>query len=123
MRKILLLSTILLITSIVSAQSVKIDKRAEKYYTKEEIQSMPPEKIKQINTLYTKSFIIPDQFKNNINPNDIDIREYSKERLPFDRAKVYLKEKTNTPETDIRKKEYIILLSINELKTLYSKIK
>jgi len=123
MRKLLLLIAVFIFIAQSYSQSVKIDKRAEKYYTKEEIKSMPPEKIKQINALYTKSFIIPDEFKGQINPDDIDIRDYSRERLPFDRAKVYLKQKSDRPETDNRSDKYIILLSIQELKTLYANIK
>ncbi len=122
MRKLLLL-TILFLSISVFSQKIEIDKRARKYYTDTEIASMSNSKIKRINALYQQSFIIPDEFKGSINPNDIDIRDYSKERLPHERAKVHIRVKTNTPETDIRKKEYIILLSIDELQELYSKIK
>ncbi len=115
---------LMLLTAFSFAQKTPVDKRAYAYYTQEEISQMPDYKIKQINFLYQHSFVIPDEFKGQINPNDIDIRLYSKQRLAHQRAKVYLKNpSTMEKERDNFTGQFIYLLSIDELQEAYENIK
>ncbi len=129
MKKITLLAFLLgVITNISFSQStnVQLDKRAYKYYTPEEIKSMPPNKIKKINYVYRHSFIIPEKFKGQIDPNDIDIRKYSRYRKLHEQAKVYLIDKTKDKikgESDYNLSDkYIYLISIDDLRDAYDKI-
>jgi len=123
-KNIFLISFLLLLTHLLFSQQPVLDKRAYAYYTQEEINKMPDYKIKQVNFLYRNSFIIPKEFKGQINPDSIDIRQYSKQRLPYKRAKVYLKtQNISTKEKDNFNGQYIYLLSIEELKAAYENIK
>jgi hypothetical protein len=123
MKKILLFICLLIIvTKINFAQNVnKVDKRALNYYTTEEINNMPLTKINQINYLYTKSFIIPDEFKNKIKPDDIDIRLYSGFRKQNERAKAYIYSMIEGIDKN-NSNEYIILLSISEIQQAFKEI-
>ncbi len=124
MRNLITGIVLILIASSVFGQEITVDKRAYGYYTQNEINKMPKYKIKQINFLYQHSFTIPDEFKGQINPNDIDIRQYSKQRLPHSRAKVFLKTQGDTQkERDNFTGQYIYLLSIDELREAYENIK
>lgn len=106
------------------AQKTQIDKRAYAYYTQDEISQMPDYKIKQINFLYQQSFIIPKEFKGQINPDEIDIRKYSRERAPHQRVKIYLKNPVSEKrEQDNVSNKYIYLLSIDELQEAYENLK
>jgi|GEM_PF-3502266 len=110
--------------SVTFAQKTQIDKRAYAYYTQDEIRQMPDYKIKQINFLYQQSFIIPKEFEGQINPDEIDIRKYSRQRAPHQRIKVYLKNPaTERKEQDNVSNKYIYLLSIDELQEAYENIK
>ncbi len=116
---------ILLMSTGLFAQKIQIDKRALNYYSKEEIQSMPESKIKKINYLYKYSFIIPDEFKGQIDPNSIDIRKYARYRKLNEMAKVYLIDDTKEPkaESDYNLSgKYIYLISIEDLRDAYDKI-
>ena len=114
----------MLSVSLVYGQKTTIDKRAFSYYTQSEINQMPEYKIKQINFLYQHSFVIPNEFNGQINPNDIDIRQYSKQRLPHTRAKVFLESIAPTEkERDNFTGQYIYLLSIDELQEAYDNLK
>jgi len=123
MRKTILLGFLLLFFVGVNAQKTQIDKRALNYYTKEQIAKMPSSKIKQINYLYQESFVIPDEFKNQISNDDIDIRDYSKQRLKDKRAKVFVINKNAKRESESEKNIYFYLLSIEELQQAYKNIK
>ena len=94
-----------------------IDKKALNYYTFEDINNMSLIKIKQLNYLYNKSFIIPDKFKNIINTKEIDIRNYSGYREKNKRVKVPL----NINER-ASSEEYIILLSGSEVRHKFKDI-
>lgn len=125
MRKIYITSMILFFSCVTLAQKTTLDKRAFGYYTQEEINAMPNYKIKQINYLYQQSFEIPNEFKGLINPNDIDIRRYSKQRLPNRKAKVYLYNANveQQKEQDNFSNQYIYLISIEDLQNAYENIK
>ena len=123
MRKTILLSFLVLFFVATKAQKTQIDKRALNYYSKEQIAKMPEKKLKQINFLYQHSFIIPDEFKTQINTNDIDIRDYSNQRLADKRAKVFVINKNAKRETESEKNIYFYLLSIEELQQAYKNIK
>ena len=79
--------------------------------------------MKQINFLYSKSFVIPDEFKTQINTSDIDIRYYSNQRLVDKRAKVFVINKDAKREKESEKNIYFYLLSIEELQQAYKNIK
>ena len=101
-----------------NAGPVKVDSRAFLFYSQDELDAMPEYKKAQINFLINKSFIIPNEMKAKINPDDINGMEYNGYRKEDERAKVPLmisKELTNA--------EYIILLSYKELDEAYVKIK
>lgn len=123
--RVLFISIVFLLTvSFSFAQKKTIDKRAFTYYTQDEISQMPDYKIEQINFLYQYSFIIPDEFKGQINIDNIDIRQYSKQRLAHQRAKVFLNSQTSKKkEQDNFTGQYIYLLSIDELQEAYEKFK
>ena len=101
----------------------KIDSRARNYYSDAQISKMTENKIKKINFLYTQSFIIPDEFKNSINPKNIDIRQYSRERKKDSQAKVFLINKNAVSERDAYLSQYIYLISIDDLQKAYSELK
>jgi hypothetical protein len=127
MKKISVLTFLFFLTIFAfSQQEIQIDKRAYNYYTKEEINSMPINKIKKINFLYKHSFIIPEEFKGQIDPNKIDVRKYSRYRKLHERTKVYLIDDSKTPkgESDVNNLsgKYIYLISIDELRDSYEKI-
>ena len=121
-KKLIFAFTILLFISV-NAQQIELDKRALNYYSKEQITKIPDTKIKQINFLYQESFIIPKEFEGQINPNDIDIRDYSQQRLPNEQAKVFLINKDATKEKESQSNYYIYLISIEELQEAYKTIK
>jgi len=125
MKKGIMVLLIMLSSSVLFAQKIQIDKRALKYYSEEEIKSMPINKIKKINFLYSQSFIIPEEFKGQIDPNSIDIRKYSRYRKLNEMAKVYLidhnKEVKGESDYNLSNK-YIYLISIEELRDAYEKI-
>ena len=127
MKKIIILSVLFSISIFsFSQQKIQIDKRAYNYYTKEEINSMPACKIKKINYLYKHSFIIPEEFKGQIDPNSIDVRKYSRYRKLHENAKVYLIDDTKDVKGESDKNnlsgKYIYLISIEELRDAYNKI-
>ncbi len=116
---------ILFMSTGLFAQKTQIDKRALNYYSQEEIKSMPESKIKKINYLYRYSFIIPDEFKGQIDPNSIDIRKYARYRKLNEMAKVYLIDETKNVkgESDYNLSDkYIYLISIEDLRDAYEKI-
>ena len=123
MRKTILLSLLILLFVAANAQKVQIDKRATNYYSKEQVSKMSDTKIKQINFLYQESFIIPKESKGLINKDEIDIRNYSNQRLADKRAKVFVKNKNAKREVESEKNIYFYLLSIEELQQAYKKIK
>lgn len=123
MRRFIFTGLLVFLVNLGYSQKVTIDKRAYAYYTQEEIAQMPEFKIKQVNFLYRQSFIIPDKFKGQINPDEIDIRQYSKQRLPHSRAKVYLKSPGTSREKDNFTGQYIYLLSIDELQEAYENLR
>ena len=123
MRKTILLSLLVLLFVATNAQKVQIDNRASNYYSKEQVLEMSDTKIKQINFLYQESFIIPEESKGFINKADIDIRNYSNQRLADKRAKVFVKNKNAKSEVESEKNIYFYLLSIEELQKAYKKIK
>ena len=125
MRKIFFGGILLLFSFVTFAQKPTLDKRAYAYYTQDEINAMPDFKIKQINYLYQQSFEIPEEFKEQINPDDIDIRRYSKQRLPNKKVKVYLYNSNaeDQKEHDNFSGQYIYLISIEDLQNAYENIK
>ncbi len=125
MRKLFFAGILLLFSFVTFAQKTTLDKRAYAYYTQDEINAMPDYKIKQINYLYQNSFEIPEEFKGQIDPNDIDIRRYSKQRLPDKKVKVYLYDTntSNQKEHDNFSGKYIYLISIEDLQNAYENIK
>ncbi len=123
MKQFILLILMCLAINSLFAQDTQLDRRAIQKYTQEQIREMPKTKIKQINFLYQQSFIIPDQFKNKIDPNSIDISLYSKMRLVDQQAKVNLINPDAKRESESTTELYIYLLSIDELKQAYQNIK
>ena len=123
MRKTILLSFLVLFFVSTKAQKTQIDKRALNYYSQEQISKMPDSKIKQINFLYQESFVIPEEFKAQINKDDIDIRDYSRQRLKDKRAKVFVINKNAKREKESESSMYFYLLSIEELQQAYKNIK
>ncbi len=123
MRKTILLSFLLLLFISTKAQKTQLDKRALNYYSEQQVSKMSDTKLRQINFLYQKSFVIPKEFKTQINKNDIDIRDYSNQRLAGKRAKVYVINKNAKRETESEKNIYFYLLSIEELQQAYKNIK
>ncbi len=123
MRKYLLLGFFVLFFLNINAQETKPDKRALNYYSQKQIANMPEVKIKQINYLYQKSFIIPKEFEAIINADEINIRDYSNLRLSDKRAKVFIKNKNANSEKESVNSYYIYLISIDELQQAYKEIK
>jgi ribulose bisphosphate carboxylase small subunit len=103
-----------------SQNSKLIDKRAFNYYTEKEINEMPVQKIKEINFLFTKSFIIPEEFKSQINVNDVDGFKYGMFRKEHEQVKVMLdiEKELNQPSN-----KYIILLSFDEVNREFEAIR
>ncbi|MBI4646358.1 MAG: hypothetical protein HY738_07145 [Bacteroidia bacterium] len=128
MKNILMLSLNLFLLTVLSGQLLaqskeEIDKRALKYYSNQEIKEMPAYKIKQINYLFTKSFIIPDEMKEKVDPAQIDINQYTRIREYDSQKKVNLiNNGTVTSEADAFTEKYIILLSIKEIQQAYKDI-
>jgi hypothetical protein len=123
MRKYLLLGFFALVFLNINAQETKPDKRALNYYSQEQIANMPDVKIKQINYLYQKSFVIPKEFEAIINADEINIRDYSNLRLSDKRAKVFIKNTNAHSERESENSYYINLISIDELQQAYKEIK
>lgn len=117
MRNFLLTAFLLLSVSVISQNMDKVDKRALKKYSPEELTVMPAVKIEQINYLYNASFIIPDELKGVVNPAEIDVALYTLHRKENDRVKIDLglndEKKTG---------KYIILLSHKEVDKAFEEI-
>ncbi len=103
--------------SLNAQDKIKIDNRAYNHYTIEEIKQMPDSKIEKLNFLFNESFIIPEQMKNKIKKEEIDVYSYSVFRKENERVEVSL-----TITKEIVSKEYIILLSYKEMDEAYQKI-
>lgn len=104
-------------SSFAQNNTVQLDERARKHYTEEQIQSLSPEKIRQINFYYSKSFIVLKKDKPcascpPIDESTIDITQFENSRAEDRRVVVYLT-KPGYP---------IELLSWNELKAEYEKM-
>lgn len=99
-------------------KSVLLDSRAYLLYTQDEINEMPEYKKAQINFIIRKSFIVPNEMKGKINPDEINGMEYNGYRKENERVKVPL-----LISKEISNFEYIILLSYKEIDEAYLKIK
>lgn len=93
-----------------------LDERAKKYYSEEQIKSFTPEKIKQINFYYSKSFVI---LKKDvcascpaIDASTIDVTKFESSRAEDRRVVVFLTKPGHPIE----------LLSWNEIKAEYAKL-
>lgn len=126
MRIYVLLASLFISISVISqniqkndenTSNEKIDKRALRQYSADEINQMPASKILKINYLYSSSFIIPDEMKALINPSDIDIALYSLFRKENERVTLDL----GTPQ-EKKTGKCIILLSYQEVEKAYSEI-
>jgi len=74
-------------------ENLKVDSRAMKYFTLEQVKSMEPFQIEQMNYLFGASFEIDDKTEQcevcpEINPEEIDIKGLS--RSQTERTKFYL---------------------------------
>ena len=103
--------------SLNAHDEIKIDNRAYNHYTIEEIKQIPDSKIEKLNFLFNESFIIPEQMKDKLKKEEIDVYSYSVFRKENERVEVSL-----TITKEIVSKEYIILLSYKEMDEAYQKI-
>lgn len=116
------------IFNTVTAQNTKtsnleiIDKRALNHYTKDDIKEMAIAKVYFVNWLFTKSYIIPDEYKNVINEKNIDIFEYTTFRDENQQVKVYVSPDGNIEKAASVKGAYIILKSHKEVRNVRKKI-
>lgn len=106
---------IFLLTS--NAYSQEIDSRVYNHYSKEEVNTMGPEKIEKMNFLLRESFIIPDEMKDVISHDDVDVLDYAVLRLEDQRAKVHL-----LIDKEISDGPYFYLISFKELDAAYMRI-
>lgn len=121
MKKFTLLFYALMLFSVdhalAQSGSVQLDERARKHYTEEQIKSLSPEKIQQINFYYSKSFVILKKDKEctscpPIDESSIDITLFENSRAEDRRVVVFL----------TRPGYPIELLSWNELKAEYARM-
>ena len=105
------------------AQTTELDQRAMNYYSEQQVAELSDLKIKQINYLYSNSFVVPEEMQEKINPEEIDVRKYSKRRSKSERVKIYLIAQGETrSEEQAFTENYILLKSIDELKDAYSQL-
>lgn len=118
--KLIFTFTLFVISILTYSQELnQIDKRALNYYSTDELKEMPQSKIKEVNFYYSESFIIPEEFKEIIKAENINIKTYEEYRQINERAKVYLYKETSTGEVQEESNYFIYLLSKNELKEAY----
>jgi len=120
MRLYLIIIGIILSYSFLNAQTiskVEIDKRAYNYYTIKEISEMPDVKIEKINYLISNSFIIPNEMKGKFTKKDINGFEFSSFRKEDERVTIPI-----LVNQEVKSKEYIILLSNQEIEQAYQNI-
>ncbi|MBN2681331.1 MAG: hypothetical protein JXR58_02375 [Bacteroidales bacterium] len=94
-----------------------VDSRVYKHYSKEEVSEMNSEKIEKMNFLIRESFIIPEEMKGKINPDELDVLGYAVLRLEDERAKVHL-----MIDEEIADGPYFFLISYKELDAAYLRI-
>lgn len=117
----LIVAVLTVLPAILFAQSgIKLDHRAYNHYTIDEINKMSEAKKRQVNFLFNQSFIVPEKYKEVVNPDLIDVLDYNSLRRPNDRVEVYLRSKEG--EEEVSTDRTIILLSINELLNMYKAI-
>ena len=116
------LALILSVSAISAQNPQQVDQRALKHYTVEEISQMPDYKIEQINFLFNESYLIPEKFQEKINAEQVDIMLFTGYRKQAERVNVPLNINTEGREGGISE-EYIILLSADELKEAFQKIR
>lgn len=103
-----------------SQETVQIDKRAFNYYTEQEIKEMPVLKIIQTNYLFRESFIIPDEFKQTLNSENVDGFKLGAFRKEKERVKISI---DIEKEEKLSSNKYVILLSYEEVDKALSDIK
>lgn len=115
--KIFLFSVMFLFSVVLLAQNdaKKIDKRVYNYYTKEQVLNMPLFKQKQVNYLFSKSFVIPEEMKDKIDVENFDISGYNSFRKNDEDTKVYINFEKNTGP-------YFILLSKSKVNRRFKEI-
>jgi hypothetical protein len=87
---------------------------AQKYYNRKQASTMPDLKIKQVNFLYSQSFIV-SKSDCKINENELDFNAFNHLRKAGSRVKVPVAQKGCAAEIE--------LLSIDELNSEFEKIK
>lgn len=109
-------------SAVFAQESIKLDDRTIKHYSKEQIEELTDISILQINYLFNESFIIPEEMKEFVNAADIDILDYHQCRLPKERKKVFLVNPNASSEADSFTDKYIILFSVLEVQDAINKI-
>ncbi len=101
------------------SDNIELDLRARKHYTTEDIRVMPTLKKKQVNFMYTQSYL-PDP-KNSYNTDcskipvdEFDVYDYNKQRKEKERVTIVVADKTC--------KFLVVLLSWDEVKQQNKKI-
>jgi hypothetical protein len=92
----------------------QVDPRAKKHYTAEQINTFSPEKLKQVNFYYSKSFVLMKKGNGcpDVSEQTIDITKYENQRAENRRVVVFIAK----PGCSIE------LLSRDEMNAEYSKI-
>lgn len=78
---------------------------------------MSPEKIEKMNFLIRESFVIPEEMKNIINADELDVLGYAVLRMEDQRAKVHI-----MINEEIADGPYFYLISYKELDAAYQRI-
>jgi hypothetical protein len=117
MKRILLMQLACFLCMLANGQSVELDQRAKSHYSPEQIASLSPVKIAQINFYYQRSFEVKKGDKacancTNIDPATLDITRFENQRAADRRVVVFV----STPGWPI------VLLSLNELEQEYKRI-
>ncbi|OFX55531.1 MAG: hypothetical protein A2046_00820 [Bacteroidetes bacterium GWA2_30_7] len=103
-----------------SQEKTQIDKRALNYYSEQEIKEMPVSKILQTNYLFRDSYIIPDEFKQSLNSENVDGFKLGAFRKEKERVKINI---DIEKEEKITSNKYVILLSYEEVDKALNEIK
>lgn len=107
-------------SQLFSQTKVALDKRAINYYSAQEINEMPESKIIQTNYLFRESYLIPDEFKQTLNSDNVDGFKLGAFRKEKERVKINIDmDKEGKPASN----KYIILLSYEEVDKALNEIK
>ena len=103
-----------------SQESLQIDKRAINYYSEQELADMPLSKILQTNYLFRESYIIPDEFKQTLNSENVDGFKLGAFRKEKERVKINV---DMDKEGKSASNKYVILYSYEEVDKALNEIK